>query len=375
MGDKSAPLLRFRFTVKAGFAGGEPRPNRVCHHMAAAAVQQWEDRFRDLARSHGWSYEIEVHPDGGIPRAVRHFDDFQQVLSLFVGGPNGNAITAGLVIPALDQTRQELFGGSYDPRTDHPRCYEVFRKPLPGGDELPDASTLDPTFMDFSRMISLLRRPGSIGPLLEQRRDGVRWSWIALNRLAWGEEEALRQIDAELAQLRRWSVGNLVEAAVLKLLRSKARQRDFERLEEAKGRLGMITAGVDAQRFQLPTLTMAAEDNPSEGPGRDGNPDEDTETPVGDSETPVGDSDTIAAHKCSSHHRKQVEESERCGCFHCLATFPPATIDEWVDKDDTGVGQTAMCPVCDIDSVIGSAAGFPLTREFLARMQRHWFGE
>jgi hypothetical protein len=338
--------------------------------MAAAAVQQWEDRFRNLARSHGWSYEIEVHPDGGIPRAVRHFDDFQQVLSLFMGGPNGNAITAGLVIPAIDQTRQELFGGNYDARTDHPRCYECFRKPLPSGDELPDASTLDQTFTDFARMMSLLSKPAAIGPIVEQREGGVRWSWIALNRLAWGEAEALRQIDAELAQLRRWSVGNLVEAAVLKLLRSKARQRDFERLEAAKGRLGMITAEVDPQRFQLPTLTMAAEDTtPSEDLARESG------TPDGDTEAPVGDSDEIAAHKYSSQHRKQVKESELCGCFHCLATFPPDTIDEWVDKDDTGTGQTAMCPVCDIDSVIGSAAGFPLTREFLARMQRHWFGE
>jgi len=81
----------------------------------------------------------------------------------------------------------------------------------------------------------------------------------------------------------------------------------------------------------------------------------------------------IAAHKFSSCHRKQLEESALCGCFHCLATFLPTAIDEWVDEDEAGVGQTAMCPRCAIDSVIGSAAGFPVTREFLERMQRHWF--
>ena len=227
--------------------------------MAAATVQQWEDRFRDLARSDRWSYEIEVHADGGIPRAVRHFPDFRQVLSLHVGGVNGNSVTAGLVIPALDQTRQELFGGNYDPLTDHPICYQCFRKPLPGSDELPDASALDPIFTDFARMISMLEKPGSVGPLLEERRNGMRKSWIALNRLAWGEAEALRLIEEEMAYLRRWSVGNMVEAAVLTLLGSKSKQGDLRRLEEAKQRLGRITAEVDPQRFQLPTLHLEAD--------------------------------------------------------------------------------------------------------------------
>jgi len=93
------------------------------------------------------------------------------------------------------------------------------------------------------------------------------------------------------------------------------------------------------------------------------------------SEDPDRESDVVLAHKLSIYNRKQVEESPLCGCFHCLATFPPADIDEWVDKDGSGVGQTAMCPRCAIDSVLGSTAGFPLTREFLKRMRRHWFSE
>jgi hypothetical protein len=83
--------------------------------------------------------------------------------------------------------------------------------------------------------------------------------------------------------------------------------------------------------------------------------------------------DLKVAHKSSSGHRKQVEESEVCGCFYCLSTFPPKSIEEWVDDDKDGIGQTALCPKCGIDSVIGSKAGFPLTQEFLAAMNRHWF--
>lgn len=79
------------------------------------------------------------------------------------------------------------------------------------------------------------------------------------------------------------------------------------------------------------------------------------------------------AHQYSSGHRQQIEASELCGCFYCLATFPPAVIEEWIDEVDERTGQTALCPRCGIDSVIGSKAGFPLTKEFLTSMQKHWF--
>ncbi len=58
--------------------------------------------------------------------------------------------------------------------------------------------------------------------------------------------------------------------------------------------------------------------------------------------------------------------------FYCTATFLPADVREWTDGSE-GVGQTALCPRCGIDSVIGSASGYPLTAEFLAAMKAHWF--
>ncbi len=83
--------------------------------------------------------------------------------------------------------------------------------------------------------------------------------------------------------------------------------------------------------------------------------------------------DYKSAHSYSSHHRKQIFESELCGCFHCLKIFTPNIIDEWIDENDDDVGQTAMCPYCDIDSVVGSASGVPITKEFLGGMNQVWF--
>ena len=74
------------------------------------------------------------------------------------------------------------------------------------------------------------------------------------------------------------------------------------------------------------------------------------------------------AHDHCSRHRQEVLASNFCGCFYCRQTFSPAEISDWVDDD-----QTALCPKCGIDSVIGSAAGFQVTKDFLDEMHRYWF--
>jgi len=87
----------------------------------------------------------------------------------------------------------------------------------------------------------------------------------------------------------------------------------------------------------------------------------------------TSDSDLEAAHRHSSNHRQEVLASQQCGCFYCLATFAPADLRDWVDQDEHGVGTTALCPRCGIDSVIGSKSGVPLDETFLRRMRAYWF--
>src|SRR5262245_63477633 len=83
----------------------------------------------------------------------------------------------------------------------------------------------------------------------------------------------------------------------------------------------------------------------------------------------MGEADYVTAWRHSIQHRAEVEASEWCGCFHCLAIFRPEDIDVWVDEENV----TAVCPECGIDSVIGSASGYPITDAFLGQMRRHWF--
>ena len=87
--------------------------------------------------------------------------------------------------------------------------------------------------------------------------------------------------------------------------------------------------------------------------------------------TGVVEVDLLNAHTHSIGHRADLFRSERCGCFGCLAIFSADSIEEWVDDVD-GVGVTALCPECAVDTVIGSASGYPIERWFLARMRDHW---
>jgi hypothetical protein len=74
------------------------------------------------------------------------------------------------------------------------------------------------------------------------------------------------------------------------------------------------------------------------------------------------------AHRFCRHNRKDLENDTICGCFYCLKIFNPNEIDEWWDDDDT-----AVCPYCGIDSVIGENSGFSVTELFLKGMNKEWF--
>lgn len=80
------------------------------------------------------------------------------------------------------------------------------------------------------------------------------------------------------------------------------------------------------------------------------------------------ESDLERAHQHSSHHRAELMRSV-CGCFHCLETFEFDLIRQWTDNNNT-----ALCPFCSIDAVIGSASGYPIDANFLGVMQTRWFG-
>jgi hypothetical protein len=83
--------------------------------------------------------------------------------------------------------------------------------------------------------------------------------------------------------------------------------------------------------------------------------------------------DIREAHIHSDKHRAEILGSTLCGCFYCCSIFSPDEIIDWTDNDSSDVGQTALCPKCGIDSVIGDLSGYEITVAFLSEMNMYWF--
>ena len=76
------------------------------------------------------------------------------------------------------------------------------------------------------------------------------------------------------------------------------------------------------------------------------------------------------SHKGSFINKKELLDSQICGCFYCENTFFPIEIIEWIKETDSN--ETAMCPKCGIDSIIDDS--FPINDPiFLAEMSKYWF--
>ena len=53
----------------------------------------------------------------------------------------------------------------------------------------------------------------------------------------------------------------------------------------------------------------------------------------------------------STLHREALLRSEVAACYYCLEKYAPSAITEWCDGDNQN--QTAICPRCGIDAVVG----------------------
>jgi hypothetical protein len=79
----------------------------------------------------------------------------------------------------------------------------------------------------------------------------------------------------------------------------------------------------------------------------------------------------IRCYHASGHcayNRAELMASDLVGCYYCLQVYLPTEIKKW-EPD-----QTAICPHCGVDSVIGSASGFPINEQFLREMHNQYVG-
>ncbi len=90
--------------------------------------------------------------------------------------------------------------------------------------------------------------------------------------------------------------------------------------------------------------------------------------------------DLLAAYRDVSNNWAQIQASKVCGCCSCVQIFPPDEIVAWTglgfdDVDDPRAinNQTALCPRCGSEAVLGDKSGYPINSQFLGRMNEAWF--
>ena len=88
----------------------------------------------------------------------------------------------------------------------------------------------------------------------------------------------------------------------------------------------------------------------------------------------------LAAHRHTTDNRAELEASRLCGCCSCLEIFPTEEIVAWsgldtssFDDPDAASAGTALCPRCGSEGLIGDRSGFPVSPDFLNRMNQAWF--
>lgn len=76
--------------------------------------------------------------------------------------------------------------------------------------------------------------------------------------------------------------------------------------------------------------------------------------------------ETAYAH--TIRNRAEIRQSRNCCCIDCRHIFPAGEVVDWIDD-----GQTAMCPYCDTDAVIGDASLYQLTEDFINTLHNEYF--
>jgi hypothetical protein len=77
------------------------------------------------------------------------------------------------------------------------------------------------------------------------------------------------------------------------------------------------------------------------------------------------------ASEHSLNNRDSIMKSLYCGCYSCFRTFHVSYIKEFIDDD-----QTAICPYCEVDAVIGDHTGYPIEDiTFLEHMSLYGYSD
>ena len=87
----------------------------------------------------------------------------------------------------------------------------------------------------------------------------------------------------------------------------------------------------------------------------------------------LSDEELHEIHTHSTANREEVEASSRCACFYCQEVFRATEVKDYIVEPSMDYRETALCPRCGADTILGDAAGIPFYKELIEKLHRHYF--
>ena len=73
-------------------------------------------------------------------------------------------------------------------------------------------------------------------------------------------------------------------------------------------------------------------------------------------------------HSHTLRNRTEIEASDKCVCICCCEIFKASEVADFIDE-----GETALCPICGIDAVIGDCTGISMDSGTLNKFHKEFF--
>jgi len=68
-------------------------------------------------------------------------------------------------------------------------------------------------------------------------------------------------------------------------------------------------------------------------------------------------------------NKNSLAMTNKAGCYYCNAIFKPEDIKEYTDQ-----GETALCPLCEVDAVLPEIGTIKITEDYLKSVKINLLG-
>lgn len=81
-------------------------------------------------------------------------------------------------------------------------------------------------------------------------------------------------------------------------------------------------------------------------------------------------------HEMLTHckgNRKEIEASSHCVCLYCQEVYRATEVKDYIIDSSLDFKETALCPRCGANTVLGDVTGIPFYEELIAKLHCHYF--